>query len=129
MYTSQIYVRIKERLKSKGVEDLSNAELSGFFSPWYAEHIGEIQTASGNSSIQSWAAQNLRIQFYFFTYPSLLKIHGNLDLLRALNNLLGNEAMLALDLKTIAPAFKDPEKRKWFIEVIDNYLKLWETNM
>lgn len=129
MYTSQIYVRIKERLKTKGVSDLSSVELSGYFSPWYAEHIGDIQSASGNSTVQAWAAQNLRIQFYFFTYPSLLKLHGNMELLQTLNALLGNEAMLALDLKTIAPAFKDPAKRKWFLEVIDNYLKLWETNM
>ncbi|KAK6626000.1 hypothetical protein RUM43_006304 [Polyplax serrata] len=129
VYTSQIYVRIKEKLKSKGVTDLSNAELSAYFSPWYAEHIGEIQSASGNSSVQAWAAQNLRIQFYFFSYPSVLKLHGNMDLLRALNSLLGNEAMLSLDLKTIAPVFKDPAKRKWFIEVIDNHLKLWESNM
>lgn len=129
VYTSQIYVRIKERLKTKGVSDLSSVELSGYFSPWYAEHIGDIQSASGNSTVQAWAAQNLRIQFYFFTYPSLLKLHGNMELLQTLNALLGNEAMLALDLKTIAPAFKDPAKRKWFLEVIDNYLKLWETNM
>ena len=129
VYSSQIYARIKERLKSKGVSDLSASELSSYFSPWYAEHIGEIQSASGNLTTQAWAAQNLRVHFYFFTYPSLLKLHGETDLLKILNDILGNEAMLALDLRTLAPAFKDPKKRDWFLEVIDNYLKLWETNM
>ncbi|KAL0272817.1 UNVERIFIED_CONTAM: hypothetical protein PYX00_005648 [Menopon gallinae] len=129
VFSPQIYSRIKERLKTKGVSALSTVELSSYFSPWYAEHIGQIQSASGNLTTQAWAAENLRVHFYFFTYPSLLKLHAEKDLLRTLNNLLGNEAMLALDLRTLAPAFKDPERRGWFLEVIDNYLKLWETNM
>lgn len=111
------------------MSNLANDELSNYFSPYYTEHIGEIQTASGNSTMQAWAEQNLRVQFYFLTYASLLKLHKDMNLLKALNRLLGNEAVLALDLKTIAPVFKDPAKRKWFLEVIDNYLKLWETNM
>ncbi|KAK6618216.1 hypothetical protein RUM44_002667 [Polyplax serrata] len=129
VFTPQTFERIKGRLRAKGISNMSKGELSGYFSPWYAEHIGDIKAASGNTSIQIWAAESLRIQFYFFTYPSLLKLHGNTELLRILNYLLGNEVLLSLDLKTIAPVFADPEKRKWFTEVVDNHLKLWETNM
>nr|CAD7430965.1 unnamed protein product [Timema monikensis] len=129
VYTPQIYSKIKERLRSKGVSDLSNVELSSFFSPWYAEHIGTIQTASGNGTVDAWVADHLRVHFYFFTYASLLKLHGDAGLLRQLNHLLGNEALLQLDLRTLAPAFSDPQKRAWFEVVIDNSLKLWEVNM
>lgn len=49
--------------------------------------------------------------------------------MRALDGLLGNEAILGLDLKALTVAFKEPQKREWFEEIIDNYLKLWEVNM
>lgn len=129
MYTPQVYLRIKERLKSRGVADLSSLELSNYFSPWYAEHMGAILSASGNRSVESWAMERLRVQYYIFTYASLLKLHGDAGLLGQLDSLLGNEALLQLQLKSLAPLFKDPEKRNWFLEVIDNYFKLWEVNM
>lgn len=129
MYTPQVYSRIKERLKTRGVGELSSLELSNYFSPWYAEHMGSIQSASGNRSVEAWAVQRLRVQYYIFTYASLLKLHGDTALLRQLNDLLGDEALLQLQLRTLAPAFKDSKRRQWFLEVIDNYFKLWEVNM
>lgn len=87
------------------------------------------QVASGNKTVESWATKRLRMHYYIFSYPSLLKLHGEPALLRNLDTLLGNEALLQLELKTLSPAFKDANKRKWFEEVIDNYLKLWESNM
>lgn len=129
VYTPPVYLRIKERLKSRGVSDLSNLELSNYFSPWYAEHMGAIQSASGNRSVESWAVERLRVQYYIFTYASLLKLHGDATLLKQLDSLLGNEALLQLHLRTLAPLFKEPKRREWFLEVIDNYFKLWEVNM
>lgn len=129
VYTPQVYLRIKERLKTRGVSDLSSLELSNYFSPWYAEHMGAIQSASGNRSVESWAIERLRVQYYVFTYASLLKLHGQADLLRQLDGLLGNEALLQLQLRTLAPLFKEPRRRDWFLEVVDNYYKLWEVNM
>ncbi|XP_068623050.1 torso-like protein isoform X3 [Battus philenor] len=87
------------------------------------------QVASGNKTVESWAMKRLRVHYYIFSYPSLLKLHGEPSLLRNLDTLLGNEALLQLELKTLSPAFKDAKKKKWFEEVIDNYLKLWESNM
>ena len=129
VYTPQVYQRIKERLKSHGVGELSSLELSNYFSPWYTEHMGAIQSASGNRSVENWAIERLRVQYYIFTYASLLKLHGDANLLRQLDDLLGNEALLQMQMRTLAPLFKEPKRREWFLEVIDNYFKLWEVNM
>ncbi|CAH2087922.1 unnamed protein product [Euphydryas editha] len=129
VFSRTAYSMIKERLKSKGVADITAKELESYFSPWQAKHIGQIKVASGNKTVESWATKRLRVHYYIFSYPSLLKLHGEPTLLRNLDNLLGNEALLQLELKTLSPAFKDINKRKWFEEVIDNYLKLWESNM
>lgn len=109
--------------------DMSTLELGNYFSPWYAEHIGQIRVASGNRTVDTWASKKLRVHYYIFTYPSLLKLHGDASLLKTLDGLLGNEALLQLQLKTLSPAFKLPREKFWFEEMIDNYLKLWENNM
>lgn len=131
VYSPAIYSRIKEVMKSRGVQALTAEEINSYFSPWYAEHTGRVLAASGNATVERWATDNLRTQFYFFVYTSLIKLHhpDNAGLLRDLDKLLENEALLQLDLRTLAPVFKDPLKRRWFEEVIDNHLKLWEVNM
>lgn len=129
MYTPQVYLGIKERLKSRGIAEFSSLELSNYFSPWYAEHMGAIQSASGNRSVELWAVERLRVQYYIFTYASLLKLYGNASLLQQLDGLLDNEALLQLHLQSLSVLFKDPKRRDWFLEVIDNYFKLWEVNM
>lgn len=129
VYSPTIYKRLKEKLKTKGVSSLSPNELTSYFSPWYAEHTGKILSASGNATMEQWAIDTLRVHFYFFSYASLLKIHGDTELLKQLNKLLGNEALLQIDLRTLSSAFKDKYKRKWFNEVIDNNIQLWEVNM
>lgn len=129
VYKRPIYQQVKQRLQTRGISHLTGDELSNYFSPWYAEHMGLIKVASGNKTLESWAALKLRKRYYIFTYPSLLKIHGDSQLLRVLNEFLTNEAILEMDMKTVLPAFKDPVKRKWFEEVLDNFLTLWESNM
>lgn len=129
MYKKQIYQKIKERLKKRPVSELPASELVNYFSPWYAEHMGQIKVASGNKTVEKWANENLRFQYYIFTFASLLKLHTDNSLLRTLNDILQNEALIQIDFKTLAPAFKNQAKRQWFLEVIDNFLKLWEVNM
>lgn len=129
VYSRQNYQQIKERLKTRGVAALSRLDLYNYFAPWYAEHLGQIRAASGNTTVEQWAQRKLRLSYYIFTYVSLLKLHGNGNLLRQLDNILGNEAILSLDLKALTPLFKEPKKREWFQEIVDNYLKLWEINM
>ncbi|CAH1958306.1 unnamed protein product [Acanthoscelides obtectus] len=129
VFNKTTYQQIKDRLKTQGIAHIQNQELSQYFSPWYAEHMGTIKVASGNRSVANWASYKLKNNYYIFTYPSLLKIHGDSKLLAKLNSMLGNEAILEIGMKTIAPAFKDPAKRKWFEEVLDNFLKLWESNL
>ncbi|XP_037303646.1 torso-like protein isoform X1 [Manduca sexta] len=129
VYSRSVYARIKERVKSKGVSDIPQQDMTSYFSPLFATHVGAIKVASGNKTVENWAMKRLRVHYYIFSYPSLLKLHGEPTLLRNLDSLLGNEALLQLELKTLSPAFKDSKKKKWFEEVIDNYLKLWESNM
>jgi len=67
---------------------------------------------------------------YVVKYVTLLKLHGNSTLLRSLDSLLGNDAILQLDLKSLKPIFREePEKESWYHEVLDNNMKLWELNM
>lgn len=108
---------------------MNTVELANFFGPWYAQHIGKIKVASGNRTLEKWAAKNLKVQYYFVTYPSLLKVHSSVELLAKLNQLMGNEALVEIDMKTMSPAFKEPEKRRWFNEVLVNLLQLYETNL
>lgn len=129
VFSRGVYNRIKERVKSRGVSEIPPSEMNNLFSPLIAEHVGAIKVASGNKTVESWATKRLRVHYYIFSYPSLLKLHGEPTLLRNLDTILGNEALLQLELKTLSPAFKDAKKKKWFEEVIDNYLKLWESNM
>ncbi|KAJ6639127.1 Torso-like protein, partial [Pseudolycoriella hygida] len=91
VYSKQNYKHIKERLKARGVAALSRLDLYNYFAPWYAEHLGQIRSASGNATIEAWAHKKLRLSYYLFTY--------------------------------------EPEKREWFQEIIDNYLKLWESSV
>ncbi|VVD00142.1 unnamed protein product, partial [Leptidea sinapis] len=129
VFSRGVYSRIKERVKSRGVSDIPVSEMNNFFSPLFAEQVGDVKVASGNKTVESWAMKRLRVHYYIFSYPSLLKLHGEPSLLKNLDTLLGNEALLQLELKTLSPAFKDVKKKQWFEEVIDNYLKLWESNM
>lgn len=93
------------------------------------EHIGTVRCASGNSTVERWALRKLKLSYYLFTYNSLLKLHGSSSLLKALDDLLLNESILQLDLKSLQVAFKDPNKRRWYQIILDNTLKLWEVNM
>jgi torso-like protein len=129
VFNKRNYQHLKERLKSRGVSALSKVDLYNYFAPWYAEHMGQIRCASGNSTVEKWAARKLKLSYYLFTYSSLLKLHGNGSLLRTLDQLLDNEAILQLDLRALSAIFKEPNKKKWFQEILDNYLKLWEANM
>jgi torso-like protein len=129
VFRKPTYLQIKERLKTQGISHLDKLELGQYFSPWFAEHMGQIKVASGNRTVEQWAASKLRVHYYIFTYPTLLKIHGDAQMLTVLNDLLRNEAILQMGMKTLAPAFKDPKKRMFFVEVLDNFLKLWESNL
>ncbi|KAL1506731.1 hypothetical protein ABEB36_006038 [Hypothenemus hampei] len=123
------YHQIKDRLKNQGISHISEAELNQYFSPWHAEHMGLIKVASGNRTVENWASAKLRHNYFIFTYPTLLKSKGDSRLLARLNNLLKNEAILGMDMRSLGVVIDDPAKKKWFEEVLDNFLKLWESNL
>ncbi|XP_005176071.1 torso-like protein [Musca domestica] len=130
VYNRQNYQMIKERIKSKGINSLSKQDLYHFFAPWFAEHLGQIRSASANNTVERWARRKLQYEYLLVKYVTLLKLHGNGTLLRTLDTLLGNDAILQLDLKSLNVIFhNDPEKQNWFHEVLDNHMELWEANM
>ncbi|EDW97903.1 torso-like protein [Drosophila yakuba] len=130
VYSRKNYSMIKERIKSKGLNGLSKLDLYNYFAPWFATHLGQIRSASANATVERWARRKLQYEYYVVKYVTLLKLHGNSTLLRALDSLLGNDAILQLDLKSLKPIFREePEKESWYHEVLDNNVKLWELNM
>ncbi|KAH8383396.1 hypothetical protein KR009_008437 [Drosophila setifemur] len=130
VYNKKNFLMIKERIKSKGINGLSKMDLYNYFAPWFAEHIGNIRSASANATVERWAKRKLQYEYYVVKYVTLLKLHGNSTLLRTLDQLLGNDAILQLDLKSLNPVFREqPAKESWFHEVLDNNMKLWELNM
>ncbi|XP_049825750.1 torso-like protein isoform X2 [Aethina tumida] len=129
VYTKNHYHQIKDRLKTRGVSHINKVDLIQYFGPAYSVHLGKIKVASGNKTVEKWVENKLRFSYYLYTYQSLLKVHGDSGLLSTLNNLLRNEAVVELNMKNLAPAFKDPVKRAWFEEVLNNFIKLWEVNL
>ncbi|XP_043278934.1 torso-like protein [Venturia canescens] len=59
VYKRSQYDFIASEVNTRGIEGLSKLELNLFFSPWMAVHQGKILTASGNQTVEAWAAQNL----------------------------------------------------------------------
>lgn len=130
VYNKSRYHQIKDKLKNQGISHTSESELNEYFSPWQAEYLGMIKVASGNKTVENWASEKLRNTNYFiFNYPTLLKSKSEPRLLARLNNLLTNEAILGMNMRSLGVVIKDPVKKKWFDEVLDNYLKLWESNL
>nr|BAN21223.1 conserved hypothetical protein [Riptortus pedestris] len=137
VYSPKIYRKLKEKILSAGIlEALGSSEINAMFSPQYAEHMGIVQTSSGNNTLIEWAQSTLQSSYTIssedsaneINYTSLLKLYKNSKLLKELKMLLGNEALLHLNLKTVEPVFKDEKTRNWFVEILDNNLKLWEVN-
>ncbi|XP_066146592.1 torso-like protein [Euwallacea fornicatus] len=129
VFNKSRYHQIKDRLKNQGISHINESELNQYFSPWQAAHMGFIKVASGNRTVENWATEKLRNNYLIFTYPSLLKSKGDPRLLARLNNLLKNEAILGMDMRSLGVVINDPIKKQWFEEVLDNYLKLWESNL
>ncbi|KAL7726923.1 hypothetical protein ACLKA6_019140 [Drosophila palustris] len=107
VYSRKNYKMIKDRVKSKGLNALSKLDLYNYFAPWFAEHLGQIRSASGNATVERWARRKLQYEYYVVKYVTLLKLHGNSTLLRSLDSLLGNDAILQLDLKAMNVVFRE----------------------
>lgn len=62
VFSRTAYSMIKERLKSKGVADITAKELEGYFSPWHAKHIGQIKVTF---HLKDWPLPKLCESFFF----------------------------------------------------------------
>lgn len=43
VFSRGVYSRIKERVKTRGVLDIPTSEMSNYFSPSFAEHVGTVK--------------------------------------------------------------------------------------
>lgn len=86
-------------------------------------------SASGNTTVTKWANEALLSKSHLYPYTSLMEMYGNAERFKELDRLLGNEALLSMDLKVLSPAFKDSNTRLWFLEFLLNNMQLWEQNM
>ncbi|KAG8241928.1 hypothetical protein J6590_076047 [Homalodisca vitripennis] len=128
-FTPVVYKELKIEMHYYEVRKVRLGRVLSFFSPWRAEYVGLIRSSSGNSSLEQWASNYLFSRFIMFSYPNLLKLYVRPDLLQELNYRLGNDALLSVDMRSLAPLIRDSGKRHWFQEVLDNHLKLWELNV
>lgn len=99
--------------------------LNIYLSPKYAMHVGQIGTASGIDSIATWANDNMKVEGSS-KYKSLFKVVRNDDILRDMYNHLEENALLGLELRSLAPIFQDPGRRDFFKKGVRNDLKMYE---
>lgn len=123
------YYQIKNRFVTYGYSNINNDELNEYFSPWKALHIGQIRTSSGNRTIEKWCFKNLQMIVPVFKFQSILKLHENDDLFQMAQNLLTNEALLQIRLKSIEIFFQNDSIKRWFQEVLENLIVLWDVNL
>lgn len=121
--------RRAKRVLNSGLSTLKKSQIQTYFSPWYAEHVGVVLSASRNMTLMNWAATTLATRTHMYPYANLMKLYGSVKLFKELDMLLSNEALLSIDLRALTPIFKDSKKRDWFLEMLSNGINLWEVSM
>ncbi|KAF9804344.1 hypothetical protein SFRURICE_011959 [Spodoptera frugiperda] len=114
---------LRSYIAMRNTGQASSANLRFYFSSYFLKQI-----ASGNKTIETWARTNLRDSQYLYSRPSLLRLNYNAVLVHKLNNLMDNGALIALNLKTLRPLFRDKRKADKYAEIVQNDLQLWENN-
>lgn len=119
---------LRSYIAMRNTGQASSANLRFYFSSYFLKQVGDIKIASGNKTIETWARTNLRDSQYLYSRPSLLRLNYNAVLVHKLNNLMDNGALIALNLKTLRPLFRDKRKADKYAEIVQNDLQLWENN-
>ncbi|KAI8440918.1 hypothetical protein MSG28_009216 [Choristoneura fumiferana] len=127
-YKRSGYNLLRSYIKLRGNSQVGSDTLRFYFSSYFLKQVGDIRIASGNKTVEAWARRNLRDSQYLYYRPSLLRLHYNPMLAYKLNEMLDNGALLSLGLKTLKPLFTDEEKRRKYVEVVENDMRLWEVN-
>jgi len=123
VYSSDKCGYLTALLQNRSISSFVKTELTSLMSPSYAKHLGIIKSASGNASL------SFHLNSLLLHSQSLLVLQDDRKLWKELDEMMKNEAILHLNLKTLAPYFYDKGKREWFLEVVDNNLRLWEENL
>ena len=129
MFQKSHYYEMKTRFVKHGFSSMANNGLLETFSPLKAAHIGEIRTSSGNGTVEKWCQTHLQTYVRRYDFQSMLKLYVDRDLFTTVHNMLTNEALLQIKLKSLEMFFDNDNLRKWFREVILNLSNLWDLNL
>lgn len=131
VYDSQGFEAVKRRLSETGWVRSSYMAQLPYLLPLWVKHMGKVMVLNGKQQTIQSIREALTIRFLFSVYPNIFKMHDNADLVRKVEKYLKHEpdGLLGLELKTLDIIFKDPTKRKWFDETLQQTLQLWEVNL
>ncbi|XP_043286090.1 torso-like protein [Venturia canescens] len=124
VYPKIFFDSLKNVLYQRRLADLSRGQRVAFDAAYYNfEHNGTIKTASGNRSVEAWAVENVPYENGNKYNDLLNSVWQNEAKLRRLNQLLQDEVILQLNLRSVAPLFKEPQRRNQFLEMIKKYFE------
>jgi len=124
------YVRAKtDVLVNKKISDFTQI-YEEYLAPWVVKESGKVQVASGDSRVEEFLDQRVKLQTQFSTYPSIFEIRKNDQLLMELEQLTHNtEAVIALTFRSIGDLLPTIQQQDFYNEIVDTQLALWEVNI
>lgn len=131
VYDTQGFDAVKRRLSETGWVRSSYMAQLPYLLPLWVKHMGKVMVLNANAQTTQSIREALTIRFLFSVYPNIFKMHDNAELVRKIEKYLKHEpdGLLGLELKTLDIIFKDPVRRKWFDETLQQTLQLWEVNL
>jgi torso-like protein len=131
VYDQQGYDAVKRRLSETGWVRSSYMAQLPYLLPLWVKHMGKVMLLNADPQTTQHIREALTIRFLFSVYPNIFKMHDNSDLVRLVEKYLKAEpdGLLGLELKTLDVVFRDPAKRKWFMESLQQTMQLWEINL
>lgn len=102
-----------------------------YLAPWLVKETGEIRAASGDTNVQRFLEQELRIEGQFGSYPNLvdglLRNPGNVQTLEELTS--ETSAVIGLEFATLRDFFPSIEVREFYDETFAAQSALWGANI
>lgn len=124
------YVRAKtDVLVNKKVSDFGQI-YEEYLAPWIVKESGKVQVASGDSRVEEFLEQRVKLETQFNRYPSIFEIRKDDRLLTELELLTRNtEAVIALSFRSIGALLPSVQTQDFYNEIVNTQLALWEVNI
>jgi len=133
----QILALDREKYDRAKTDVLVNKRISDFnqiyeeyLAPWVVKESGKVQVASGDSKVEEFLDQRVKLQTQFSRYPSIFEIRKDDRLLAELEELTHNtEAVIALSFRSIGDLLPTVQKQDFYNKIVNTQLALWEVNI